>query len=559
MLRVELDKFYQKQCVNVASNSEWLEITRLFSRYLVCRYPLDSYFFNLFMEEVVEVGGEVSNDDLVLRLTETLSTWNKDKHVNIAFSIWYLISLLYKKQIDQYPLLKNDQCRIKCLQALKTLIDKYWELFKKYPLAWEVKSRWEKRAGLAAEALQSDKYAISHVNGEYINHALLISYVSTLCRILRDPKLTLQEIDIESGKSYINRCIWERPNYGGKYNLLRARLTSCIAEMKFQRGLMPKIDYIRQLVDALNDVAEARKKEGQSNADDCRNSADVDWQRCRLLQEELETKIEQMSLPDKYVPHSETGRQKNTRNDISKPMEDYYRRDDQFGIYIVMDGVTRPHDEYIGQGNSSLAFKVAKGVADNACSLLKGKLRNGISLDCSQVLKVLEEVAATSTKSVITLCQGSQYVPCAVGIISIILNGRFYFIAMGDCVGVLLRGKSRLSFGTQSGVEALSKMNVSKDIRYSKYLNKKIENGYAVFNGDDSAISVASSGSFVLEKDDVIILGTDGIKNYLKFADIDELRTYGVQKMLQDSSRYDIPPFAKYADDKVVIRIGNEK
>ena len=98
MLRVELDKFYQKQCVNVASNSEWLEITRLFSRYLVCRYPLDSYFFNLFMEEVVEVGGEVSNDDLVLRLTETLSTWNKDKHVNIAFSIWYLISLLYKNK-----------------------------------------------------------------------------------------------------------------------------------------------------------------------------------------------------------------------------------------------------------------------------------------------------------------------------------------------------------------------------------------------------------------------------------------------------------------------------
>ena len=103
MLRIELDKLYPKTC-NMSPDEKWPKISRLFFQYLVDRYSLDSYLFNLFMEELVEVGNEVSNRDLVSLLTDYLSAWNNDKvkgvggekNVDIAFSIWYLISLLYK-------------------------------------------------------------------------------------------------------------------------------------------------------------------------------------------------------------------------------------------------------------------------------------------------------------------------------------------------------------------------------------------------------------------------------------------------------------------------------
>lgn len=561
-------------------------ISKCFKNYLIKRYLLHSYSFNLFMEVVVEVMFDSSNnnenDEILELLQEVMqikferdtSSFKNEDDLPLAFSIWYMVSLLLKKKIDQLNLKREDYSSP--LKTLEDMIDeknKYWRNFIRNPLAWEVRSRWEKRANKLNDALSSDKKAIALMGTER-NHALYASYVSTICKMF-ESEYVLDSDEISHAENYIDLCVKERPNYGGKYNLLRAELKAHKAYTYFALGVIHRCSFFKRLNEALKDVEVAEEKDKVFTREDqllkrgnnwLRFSAEADLERCDSLRKKIEGWMTQdwmniQSESDVYVPKSDGGECCNSRViiidgiSVRKPMEDYYINDDSSGIYIVMDGVTRPHEEYKSIVAESASFVVAHDMAEEVKSVIKNKV---IGLPSSaNILDALREAVKLATERIDNRMIAGNFTPCAVGIISIIKNSRFYFVAMGDCVGVVLRDRMRLFFGTQNAIEALSKLNMPKEKIYSSYLNKNVENGYAVFNGDVSAISVADTGSFNLEKDDIVILGTDGVRNYLKYADLSELRIKDVKTMLKESQKYDSSVFSAYVDDKAVIKISN--
>lgn len=244
---------------------------------------------------------------------------------------------------------------------------------------------------------------------------------------------------------------------------------------------------------------------------------------------------------------------------LKKPNEDYCISDMENGIFIVVDGVTRVHAEYDEHPFESASLEVAKLFSTKAHEFLKANLN---SENPEELLRAGVAHANSFIKSIRAQKTVEEwgFYPSALGIVSILRDNVLYYVCAGDCMGVLLRGSSKITFGKQLTLEAVDLHKVSKQKRYSVYCNN-FENdlGYTVFNGDEGVEKHVEFGFINILPSDVLLLASDGMQYFIKYEKNETLRAVSASEMIELSNKYDRLPYSEYADDKTVIKLVFDK
>lgn len=240
--------------------------------------------------------------------------------------------------------------------------------------------------------------------------------------------------------------------------------------------------------------------------------------------------------------------------DIEKPNEDKLFFDEENGLFMVLDGVTRIHSEYVEHPYESAALDLGNIFIEEAY----GYIKNHIDEDPESILR--EAVRSANLKIREYRKQKSEsewgYYPSTLGIIGILRGNTLHFVSVGDSIAVLLRRDAKILFGREWALEAVDKLELSKEERYAKYCNHpKNPLSYTVFNGDEAVMDGLQYSFIDLHEGDTLIISSDGIGEYLKFEKNSDLISQSPLEMIKRSEKYDMPPFATYTDDKTVIKI----
>lgn len=243
------------------------------------------------------------------------------------------------------------------------------------------------------------------------------------------------------------------------------------------------------------------------------------------------------------------------KRNITKPNEDRVLVDEERGIFILLDGVTRAHPEY-----ESTPYESAAGdLGDIFIDLAYKYIVNNISdPEPENILRGAIKIANEKIREYRKRKSEEEwsYYPSTLGFVSIIRDGVLHYIATGDCLGVLIRRSVKILLGREWTLEAVDKLCVTKAERYSKYCNHP-ENrlSYTVFNGDDEVMDGIEYSFIDLHSGDTLLIASDGIGDYIKFEKSMDLILQTPEQMIANSEVYDRPPFAEYADDKTIIKL----
>ncbi len=241
--------------------------------------------------------------------------------------------------------------------------------------------------------------------------------------------------------------------------------------------------------------------------------------------------------------------------ELKKPNEDRLLVDGERGIFIVLDGVTRVHSEY----EKAPFESAARDVGDIFIKEVYAYICDHISdPDPRAILEGAVREANALIKDYRSKKSEAEwgFYPSTLGIISILRDGRLYYLSVGDCIGVLLRGSSKILFAREFALEAVDLHGVSKKDRYAIYCNHPENHlSYTVFNGDEVVMRGVEYSFLDIHEGDVLFLATDGIGDYLKYEKIGELKKRSADEIISHSGEYDAPPYAEYADDKTLIKL----
>lgn len=233
---------------------------------------------------------------------------------------------------------------------------------------------------------------------------------------------------------------------------------------------------------------------------------------------------------------------KNTK-DISKPNEDYYLCDDRYGIYVIVDGVSR--DKHQGKyPNPSPAVDVSKIFVD---SVYQFYLENYSS--AQNIKKLLFNMAEYGNQQ-IQLYNTKQkwendFLPGTVGIIGIVSERKFCYVYIGDCSAFLVHNSKKELTHCQTKEIAKHRGEFdSKTIRNFICNNKQHPFSYGVLNGDARAKDFFEYGEVILSSGDKIFLCTDGFFDALKQVPASEM---------YDMSFKELTKHSKSTDDKTLI------
>lgn len=242
----------------------------------------------------------------------------------------------------------------------------------------------------------------------------------------------------------------------------------------------------------------------------------------------------------------------NTR-DFSKPNEDFLLADKENGIFILLDGITRVHAEYAEIPGYSAASEVNQLFCHAVYEHIKTNLTK------RDIRKVITSAIILGNQKITRFREQKsleqwQFYPGTLGIICVLRGRKLHYAYVGDCLGMLLRGNSKVFFGEQQSVKASDLHNPTKAERYDLYCNHpENELSYAIFNGDDAVAEGIESGWLDLYENDRVFLVSDGVAPYVRFEKASAMIDLTAQQVLDLSTKYDIPPYAKYADDKAAI------
>ena len=241
--------------------------------------------------------------------------------------------------------------------------------------------------------------------------------------------------------------------------------------------------------------------------------------------------------------------------ELDKPNEDRLLVDKERGIFIVLDGVTRPHDEYEAAPYESAAGEVGdiflKEVYTYICDHLSEPdprkiLENAVKIANEEIRRYRSKKNAAEW----------SFFPSTLGIISILRGKTLHYLCVGDCIGLLIRYNSKIIFGRELTVKAVDLCKATKSQRYALYCNHPENHlSYTVFNGDEAVMDGVQYSLIDLREGDLLFLASDGIADYLKYEKAIDLITKSPESIIEDSGRYDAPPFASYADDKTLIKL----
>jgi serine/threonine protein phosphatase PrpC len=237
-----------------------------------------------------------------------------------------------------------------------------------------------------------------------------------------------------------------------------------------------------------------------------------------------------------------------------KPIEDFILVDREDKIFIILDGVTRDISDGI-YPNPSPAFEVSKIFAEEVFKYLKqenhGKdITNLLRL---AVLKGNYKIKEYNDKAT------WNFLPGTVGIISIIVNNKFYYVFIGDCIGQIFH-ENKLRFFTYSQTKLINdhKNEFSADqIRNNICNNKNHPYGYGVFTGQEGVMEFLEFGKESLYEGDIILLATDGMDKLLDNKGFQMTPSISAKELIARGEELEKDECLK-SDDKavIVVRIG---
>lgn len=261
-----------------------------------------------------------------------------------------------------------------------------------------------------------------------------------------------------------------------------------------------------------------------------------------------------MSFFDKIKIKADLATKRHNRK-LAKPNEDRVFIDEKNGIFILLDGVTRVHKEYEEAPESSAAGDIGdlfieeayKYLTENAEKAEPGALLRESVRRANFKIKEYREKKSK---------EKWEYYPATLGVVALIKDNVFHYVSAGDCSVVLLRKNAKIIMGYEWTLDAIGLNDYTKKEIYEKYCNHPENDlSYTVFNGDD-AVTEGMEYSFIdLHSGDTIIIASDGIGCYLRYEKLGTLLNQTPEEMIAFSSKYDVPPYAEYADDKSVIKI----
>ncbi len=229
---------------------------------------------------------------------------------------------------------------------------------------------------------------------------------------------------------------------------------------------------------------------------------------------------------------------------INKPNEDAYLCDDDRGIYILMDGVSRDKINGI-YPNPSPSFEVSKIFiqaaykyfiehCDTECpeKLLYNMFNNGNKLIKDYNNKQRWE---------------NNFYPGTVGVITIIKEDIMYYAYIGDCGGSVINKQKQTFTRCQTELITKNKGQFSSiEIRNIICNNKEHPYSYGVLNGDIRALDFVEYGYIKLLPEDKVFLYSDGFVDVMNDLSAEVLYTIS----LKDAIKY-----SKGLDDKTLIII----
>lgn len=177
-------------------------------------------------------------------------------------------------------------------------------------------------------------------------------------------------------------------------------------------------------------------------------------------------------------------RLKNTQT-FNKPNEDYYLCDEENGIYIVVDGVSRDkiNGKYPIPSESAIISKlVVKSIQSFICSN-KSKYSNYCEMLYDAVMKGNEDVYSYN------LTYKGDFLPGTVGIVTLIDNGKLYYAYIGDCYRIIVSNFTKKIF-TECQTKKISehkKEFSTKAIRNEICNNINHPYSYGTLNGSEGA------------------------------------------------------------------------
>ena len=131
---------------------------------------------------------------------------------------------------------------------------------------------------------------------------------------------------------------------------------------------------------------------------------------------------------------------------LNKPNEDYYLTDEANRIYMVLDGVTRNHDEYAQMQQESPARTVSRLFASSVQRTLVGAEMRQKTPDA--IKRLLRDAIERANRDVAAYCAGKQwsFLPATVCVLCIVIEHTVYYAYIGDCIGMLLRDGQKIRF-----------------------------------------------------------------------------------------------------------------
>ena len=199
--------------LNIDQDSDIDQVDRLISPILealeiiINEYTVQKYEFTLAMDVFVEMAHPELERCLEMILDG--ADFSDKPKLRLYFAVYYALSIVRKKNSNT--------------DGLYELLDSRYSRLRRFPLYFEVRSRYYKRIGMFEEALDSDSQAIDNLDEGIVNVGLLISYASTVCKMLRGKHHSLEDEQIENAFKYIEEAIVMNPMYP-KYPFVKAKL-----------------------------------------------------------------------------------------------------------------------------------------------------------------------------------------------------------------------------------------------------------------------------------------------------------------------------------------------
>lgn len=263
--------------------------------------------------------------------------------------------------------------------------------------------------------------------------------------------------------------------------------------------------------------------------------------------EELEKRIRRNSIDMTEVKAEIISVRNNKRTD--KPNEDMVYANDNTGVYIVLDGVSRDPENDLYPNPSPAVIATERFLQYCVKRLEKELVPN--DQDPAEFLKEIVKKANQDLNEYNKIL-GHRFPAGTVGIVSFVWGQFLYYAYIGDCTGVFIHKGIYHPFTIKQTNEVMrhKKEFTSDEIRFQICNHIEHPCGYGVWDGNDAAMNFVMSGSIPIHDGDIIIMHSDGADELIDKTPI--------KIMIEDSLESIIEQYCSHTsnqDDLSIVRI----